>query len=370
MKKGHIIADRYKVLDEIGKGGQGSVYLVEDRVHQNIKRAIKVYKEDLLPSDRKLRRIKDEVLALQRIGSEQIVTIIDTNINIDIHGLDEPLYTVMELAKFQNLRNHDYFRKDIELSLKLFRLICEGVKDIHSAKILHRDLKPSNILIVEDERDLKVGDFGICYIGLEEDEKRATYVREKVGPLFFAAPEQTSLPPTFSERSDIYSLGRILYFMITGEYEHSPGDDYIPITIHLKMNKSHPVDDLIKDMISFDPKNRPKSVADVIDKIDEFIGSSQKELTPLRLTKMQKRILKYIKSDDPPRASFDEILDYISAFYQIETKSLLISPPWMSSGIRWEKLADYVETSLEQLEKEGILKFQRGHYIIAGEKVD
>jgi len=364
MKKGHIITERYRVLDEIGKGGQGTVYLVEDRVDQNTKRAIKVYERDLLPSDKTWRRIQDEVDALQRIDSERVVTIIDTNISADTRDLDEPPYIVMELAKFQNLRKHNYFMKDIELSLRLFRLICEGVKDIHSAKILHRDLKPSNILIVEDERDLKVGDFGICYIGLEEDEKRATNVREKVGPLFFAAPEQTSLPPTFSERSDIYSLGRLLYFMITGEYEHSPSDDYTPVSIHLGLTKSHPVDELIQGMMSFDPRQRPKSVADVIVKIHKLLDEGQEELAPFRLTKIQKRILKYIRSNDPPRASFGEILQYISDFYQIETKSSLISPPWISGGVRWEKLADQVENSLEQLEEAGILKFQKGDYIL------
>lgn len=113
MKKGHIIAERYRVLDEIGKGGQGTVYLVEDRVDQNTKRAIKVYKRDLLPSDKTWRRIQDEVDALQKIDSERVVTIIDTNISVDTRDLDEPPYIVMELAKFQNLRKHNYFRKDI-----------------------------------------------------------------------------------------------------------------------------------------------------------------------------------------------------------------------------------------------------------------
>lgn len=152
--------------------------------------------------------------------------------------------------------------------------------------------------------------------------------------------------------------------MITGEYEHSPSDDYTPISIHLGLTKSHPVDELIQGMISFDPRQRPKSVADVIEKIHRLLGEGQEELVPLRLTKMQKRTLKYIRSNDPPRASFGEILQYISDFYQIETKSSLISPPWISGGVRWEKLADQVENSLEQLEEAGILKFQRGDYIL------
>jgi serine/threonine protein kinase len=55
---------------------------------------------------------------------------------------------------------------------------------VHAAEIIHRDLKPSNVLLVEHEKDVRVGDFGLCYIDLEEDKERATAIREKVGPLF------------------------------------------------------------------------------------------------------------------------------------------------------------------------------------------
>ena len=155
--------------------------------------------------------------------------------------------------------------------LKLFRRICEGVLVIHEQGIIHRDLKPSNILLVNDEKDIRIGDFGICYIDIEKDEHRITSIREMVGPVYFSAPEQTLLPPDFSTWSDIYSLGRILYFMLTGRYKFSPSSGYLPVAKMLQDPQLGRLDKLIVRMISFDPKNRPASVKTIIKELDDIL---------------------------------------------------------------------------------------------------
>ena len=264
------------------------------------------------------------------------------------------------------MRNHNYYNGEISLSLRLFRNLCEGVSDIHRSGIIHRDLKPSNILLVEDEKDLRIGDFGICYIDLEIDKNRTTKIREKVGPLFFAAPEQTSLPPTFTQKSDIYSLGRILYFLITGNYEFSPSEDYIPITVHLGIKEADPIDNLISNMISFDPKGRPGSLDEVIQIIDKLLGN-QEPKADLKLSKMQRRIMKYIESDKGFDAELEDILDYLSNFYDIKQDSgvsSIVSPFAIVGKMKWTTFADRVEGSLDQLEKAGLLIFKRGSYSI------
>lgn len=362
MDKGQVIDSRFKIVKSIGAGGQGEVFLVEDVVEKNVERALKTLRPEFLPQD--LARIKQEVGVVRTIDSDRVISIVATNLDEYEDGSASLPYFVMELAKRGTLNQHDYFRGEIELSLRLFRKICEGVSEIHKKGIIHRDLKPSNILLVKDEKDCRVGDFGICYIDLEGDEKRATRIREKVGPMHFAAPEQTSLPPFFSVRSDIYSLGRVLHFLITGAYEYTPGSDYVPVSVHLGLKQSTKVDDLIKRLISFDPKARPESIEVVLLEVDKLLGV--KQTVPLQLTKMHKRILKYIQSEKYGSVKIEDILDYVSNFYEIRRGS---ESPFANFGIgsvqpgyRWAEFARMVETPLDQLEEAGILKFERGEY--------
>jgi len=156
----------------------------------------------------------------------------------------------MEYAEYGNLREHNYFKGDIDLSIKLFCEVCEGVSAIHAAGYYHRDLKPSNILVCADQRDLKVGDFGLC-LPPDGSDRDKTPGRDNVGPIYFTAPEQTSNPPTVSAKSDIYSLGRILHWMISGKYKYRPGDPYEPVSVILGFSQQLEVDRLIERMVSF-----------------------------------------------------------------------------------------------------------------------
>jgi serine/threonine protein kinase len=359
MKPGTIVDNRFRIVKILGKGGQGTIYLVEDTINDNARRALKTLRKEILPKN--LGRMQREVLALKGIKSEFVLSMEATN--LDTYQLDseEVPYFVTEFAEYGTLRKHNYFNGEIDLSLRLFRDICEGVLAVHAAGIIHRDLKPSNVLLVENEKDVRVGDFGLCYIDLEEDKERATSIREKVGPLFFAAPEQTSLPPNFTKRSDIYSLGRILDFMITGAYEFVPGDEYNPVTVRLGMKKSHPVDTLISKSTSFDPGNRPASVENVIEEIDKLLGIEPEEEPTLELSKMQERILKYIRSYSPASVSLGKILDYLVNFYNVARGSLPRAVNF-TGRLNWQEFVDRVENSLEQLEEAELVTFERGEY--------
>ena len=365
MEPGKVIDDRFKIVKPSGKGGQGEVYLVHDMIENNAKRALKTLRRDFLPKD--LERMKSEVNALKGINSNFVMPIISTNLDGDLNDPNQVPYFVTDYARYGTLRTHNYYNGEITLSLRLFRNLCEGILDIHKAGVIHRDLKPSNILLVENEKDVKVGDFGICYLDLEDDEKRATKIREKVGPIYFAAPEQTSLPPNFTKKSDIYSLGRILYFLITGVYEFTPADDYVPVTIQLGKKDSDPVDNLIGKMISFDPKARYDTAEEVIAQINKILGNKQ-ERPRLKLSKMQRRIMKFLESDKESEATIEDILDYLSNFYDIRQASDMspvLSPFEAYGKLRWSKFADMAENSLDQLEEEGLLNFRRGSYSLS-----
>lgn len=359
MQPGTVIDNRFRIVKSVGEGGQGKVYLVEDTVNDNAKKALKTLHKEILTQN--LERMKREVAALKSISSRYVLSIESTNLDVYGQDAEQIPYFVTEFAKYGTLRTHNYFNGEIELSLRLFRSICEGVLAVHKAGAIHRDLKPSNILLVDSEKDIRIGDFGICYIGLEEDNERATKIREKVGPLFFAAPEQTSLPPNFSQKSDIYSLGRILHFLITGVYEFIPGDDYVPVTIHLGMKNTHPVDTLIQTLTNFDPKHRPGSVEDVIRDVDKLLGTTKKE-AEFKLSKMQVRIMKYVKSHSLQRVSLREILDYLANFYGVERSSRPNIISAVTGELSWTEFVDRVENSLEQLEEAGLLEFRQGEY--------
>lgn len=360
IKPGAIINDRYRVKEAVGAGGQGEVFRVEDIVDNNKTKALKTLREEILPQN--LKRMKTEVRALQTVQSTGVITILDTNLDQYSLGQDIPPYFVTEYARFGTLKKHNYFNGEIDLSLRLFRRICEGVKAVHAAGVIHRDLKPSNILLFDNEKDIRIGDFGICYVDLEEDEERATRIREKVGPLYFSAPEQTSLPPSFTKKSDIYSLGRILHFMITGVYEYAPGEDYTPISIHLGMKSSHPVDGFIQKATSFDPKYRQADVDSVISNIDELLGKIDNDTPKFRMSKLQARIMKYIQSDLDHGADLEDILHYLKNFYQIDYQPMAFQNPLIYTGIRWSEFANRVEIALEQLEEANLLEFRRGNY--------
>lgn len=190
----------------IGKGGQGSVHLVKDtKGEYSGKFALKE-----LNSLRKkqVERFKNEIEAILKLdGNPNIVSIVDKT----AFKNESPFY-VMELAD-SNL--FDIIIKkpvDINIKFKYFLQICEGVKSIHQNDIIHRDLKPQNILIKNDTA--KISDFGICLI--VEDINRLTAEKEVVGPRFYMAPEQEDgRNLDVDNRADIYSLGKILYFILS-----------------------------------------------------------------------------------------------------------------------------------------------------------
>jgi len=369
LKNGEIIASRFKIDSFINSGGQGEVYKVLDSINKNKIFALKILKKEFLPEN--FARIKSEVEALEKIDSENVVSIFSTNLHsIDENFNDEP-YFVMEYAQKGTLKNHDYFNNDIELSLKLFKNICEGIKKCHDLDIIHRDLKPSNILLVNHERDIKISDFGICLLNLDIDNKRATKIREKVGPMYFAPPEQTALPPLYTKKGDIYSLGRILHFMITNIYELSPYDEYKSISNYSNSDKVSDVDMFIKKMTNIEPAKRYDSIDDVLTQINNLLGEENIDQTKpqISISKIDRRILKYINSFSYDGVSFSSIIYYLEDFYNVENKnsplpSRLDFNPF-STTQRWTDFAATVESSLHKLLKYELIEFTKGNYIIS-----
>jgi eukaryotic-like serine/threonine-protein kinase len=204
----------YRLLKEIGRGGMGAVYLAERADAEFEKKvAVKLIKRGM-DTDLVVRRFRNERQILATLNHPFITRLIDGGTSRE--GLP---YFVMEYVEGAPL--YKYLKKnDLRLTekLRIFQKICEAVAEAHQYKIIHRDLKPSNILVKADGTP-KLLDFGIAKlldpeIGAVTMEPTATHLRMMTPR--YASPEQISGEP-ISPASDVYSLGVLLYEIVTGQ---------------------------------------------------------------------------------------------------------------------------------------------------------
>ena len=211
-----VIAGRYTLMELLGEGGMGEVWIAQQ--HQPVKRrvALKLIKGGM-DSRAVIARFEGERQALARMDHPNIARVLDG-------GLAEnrrPFF-VMELVEGQPLEKVcDEARLTIRQRLEIFISICEAVQHAHQKGLIHRDLKPGNILVsLRDDRYVpKVIDFGLAKAteGKLTDETMATIPGSVVGTLAYMSPEQAgSADNDIDTRSDIYSLGVILYELLTG----------------------------------------------------------------------------------------------------------------------------------------------------------
>jgi serine/threonine protein kinase len=211
-----VLGGRWRVGTPVSSGGQGRVSTVTD-VQTSEKYAAKVFKLKGYQEQR-LARAKVEIEAIKKLkGSPNIVQIKDENISLAKPGSPVELFYVMDYAVYGSLADNDFYVGDVEQCLKIFREILLGVREAHRKGVIHRDLKPANILLYPTQRQVVVTDFGLGLIKDREADEKITEPDELLGARFFMAPEQYTSPSDANERSDIYSLGKILYYMLTGK---------------------------------------------------------------------------------------------------------------------------------------------------------
>lgn len=200
-----IYGGRWKTENSLGEGGQAHTFLVTDEKGEG--ETLYVLKR--LKNIKRLERFKREVEAIRNLTHENIVRLVDFDLEA------EKPYLVTEHCSGGNLAQAKPFWHDSPIkALEIFQQICQGVAYAHNQGVIHRDLKPENIFLRTDEGPAVVGDFGICYI--EDDGTRLTVTEEAVGPRLFIAPElEDGRVNTVSPESDTYSLGKILYWLLS-----------------------------------------------------------------------------------------------------------------------------------------------------------
>jgi WD40 repeat protein/predicted Ser/Thr protein kinase len=210
------VIGRYKLLELIGEGGMGLVYLAEQQEPIRRRAALKIVK---LGMDTKqvIARFEAEKQMLALLDHPNIARVYDAGTT----ETGRP-YFVMEYVKGQSITEYcDQHKTSIEDRLKLFRQVCEGVQYAHQKGIIHRDIKPSNILVtVEGDRAVpKIIDFGIAKAVTQQLTEQTLFTQQGqlLGTPEYMSPEQTDLATQdIDTRSDIYSLGVVLYQLLAG----------------------------------------------------------------------------------------------------------------------------------------------------------
>ena len=271
MKIGQIVKERYEILEILGEGGMAFVYKARDMQLERFV-AIKTLKPNYVNQETFVDRFKREAKTAANLNHPNIVQIFDWGIE------DEP-YFVMEYIEGNTLTSIIAKNRTISLSDILFigAQVSSGLHAAHQKGLVHRDIKPGNIMITPDGK-VKVTDFGI--VSLQNEESDITKTGSILGTASYISPEQAQGKPVSIE-SDLYSLGTVLYELITGKALFSGDSPISTATKHLTEKPEKP---------SLFRRDLPKGVENAILKLLEKATYDRfKSAEDLRATLLQQR---------------------------------------------------------------------------------
>lgn len=263
-----ILGSRYELLEQIEQGGMSTVYKAKDNVLNRIV-AVKVLKKEFLDNSDFLVKFNNEARAAASINHQNIINVYDVGKDADA------AFIVMEYVDGINLKQLIKNKGTLSEAeaITILKQICYALREAHNHGIIHRDVKPHNIMIGKDNV-VKIGDFGIAKA---TSSATITSVGEVLGSVHYFSPEQAR-NSYMDSRSDIYSLGIVLYEMLIGK---TPFDGDTPVNVALKhindtvripqeykRKLSRPIQSMILKMTNKDMDMRYDSVDELIKDID------------------------------------------------------------------------------------------------------
>ena len=273
LKPGDVIEGRYKYIEKIGKGAFGTVLLMEDTVVEE-RLILKFLNPNVAADEEMMKRFVHELRYSRKITHRNVIRIYDF---LYIQGN----YAIsMEYFPSHTLGGEIVNEKPVELkrAVKFGIDIATGMAVAHQAGIVHRDLKPANVLI-DSEGLLKIVDFGVA-AAQSQGDTQLTKTGYVIGSPKYMAPEQI-LGKKVDERADIYSLGVILYEMLTGVPPYSRGDHMSVMYQHvqgkarppIEINKDLPVElnNLVVKCMSLDKAKRAQSMDELRVSLEKFL---------------------------------------------------------------------------------------------------
>jgi ABC-type oligopeptide transport system substrate-binding subunit/predicted Ser/Thr protein kinase len=257
-----ILEDRYRLDQEIGRGGMGSVYKAFDTLLER-QVAVKLVSAEWLGTEGRA-RLLTEARAIAKLNHPNIVSVFDAG------EFDGSPFIVMEYVDGANL--HDHPPADLESIVSVAKQLCDALEHAHAQGVIHRDLKPENVM-VGDNGTARLMDFGIA----RSVASRLTREGQIIGTVFYLAPE-LALGQEFDGRADLYALGIMLYEWVTGELPYRHGDPVAVISQHLHAPPVPPrakvpglppaFDQLILQLMSKKPEDRPERAAELRKALD------------------------------------------------------------------------------------------------------
>ncbi len=229
LDRGSLFAGRYEVIEELGRGGMGEVYKVFDHKIKEIV-ALKLIKPELADRSRINERFQEELRLARKITHKNVCRMYDLG---EAEGIP---FITMEYVPGEDLKSMIRMMGPLSAgqAISIARQVCAGLTEAHRLGIVHQDLKPKNIMVDRDG-NAKIMDFGIAH---SVQEKASTGPRIMIGTPEYSSPEQAG-GERGDPRSDIYSLGIILYEMVCGRVPFE-GDN--PLSVALKHKTETPPD--------------------------------------------------------------------------------------------------------------------------------
>ncbi len=267
---GKKLDGRYEIKEIIGVGGMANVYKAYDSIDDRVV-AVKILRDEHMENDELLRRFRNESKAIAVLSHPNIVKVYDVSFNEDIQ------YIVMEhidgitLKEYIEQQKVLRWKEAVHFTVQILR----ALQHAHDKGIVHRDIKPQNIMLLEDGT-IKVADFGIARFARASQH---TVTDKAIGSVHYISPEQAK-GELSDEKSDIYSIGVMLYEMTTGTL---PFDAESPVSVALKQIQSQAkrprvlnpdipegLEDITIRAMQKDPARRYQSAAEMLRDIDEF----------------------------------------------------------------------------------------------------
>jgi serine/threonine-protein kinase len=319
---GTVLDGRYRLDKLIGEGGMGEVYRAT-HIHIDTEFAVKLLRPEFVANQTAIKRFQLEAKAAGRIHHPNAVRVTDFGVTPE-----RIVYLVMELARGKSLRSllrsekkFDYLR-----AVNIVRQICGAVDAAHRSGVIHRDLKPDNILIekVQDVERVKVLDFGIAKLRETKTDAFLTQAGTIIGTPQYMSPEQCQGKP-LDPTSDIYSIGILLYEMLTGDVPFD-GESLIQVVYEQLHTPPRPLSEMAPDApptiaqvvmraLEKEPHNRQSSAIQLSDELKaavEAVGeggslamTSPFGISPLKSAEMRTPIeelptLEEEQGDAPP----------------------------------------------------------------------
>ena len=307
ITKGQKINDRYEIIRVLGEGGMANVYLAND-VILNRKVAVKVLRGDLANDEKFVRRFQREALSASSLNHPNIVEIYDVGED------DGNFYIVMEYIDGKNLKQLIKRRTKLSLPevIDIMKQLTDGIASAHDSFIIHRDIKPQNMLIL-DNGLVKITDFGIA---VALNSTQLTQTNSVMGSVHYLPPEQAAgKGATF--KSDIYSLGILMYELVTGSLPFK-GDNAVEIALkQLKepipsvrdFDSSIPqsVENIILKACAKNPRNRYENVRDMYNDLCNCLDDSMKDVEKVEYEYKEYEELKKVKDVEVKEEEEEEI---------------------------------------------------------------